>query len=196
MSETVPTGAAPAADPVLITSDVEKLHVPSAHGPLEILRIADPEHRLSSEWARTSRPAPPAVLQKLVPVEGVVPLGELELLDLLLDDAVVVVDSRKAGQYEKYTIPGAANLPFTGVPDSLGQLGCVPGDDGWDCSGAPQVALFCNGVWCGQSPTAIRRMVDAGYPAERIHYFRNGIQGWLLQGLSVWTPGEAETFHI
>ena len=109
---------------------------------------------------------------------------------------VVVADSRKLEQYSKYTIPGAINLPFTGIEDNLDQLGCKRSEAGWDCNKARPVAMLCNGVWCGQSPTAIRKLVAAGYPPERIHYYRNGLQGWLLQGLSVWTPGEAVTFHI
>ena len=39
-------------------------------------------------------------------------------------------------------------------------------------------------------------MTEAGFPPDRIFYYRNGMQGWLLQGLSVWTPGAAECFHI
>jgi len=50
---------------------------------------------------------------------------------------------------------------------------------------AKRVALFCSGIWCGQSPTAIRNMIDAGYPAERISYYRGGMQVWRLLGLTV-----------
>jgi hypothetical protein len=47
------------------------------------------------------------------------------------------------------------------------------------------VALFCNGIWCGQSPTAIRNMIEAGYPADRISYYRGGMQVWRVLGLTV-----------
>lgn len=181
---------------VCITSGMTQCLVPGPDGPLEICRISDPEHRLSSEWSRTSRPAPPAVLQPLIPVPGVVPLGELELINALQVLDTVVVDSRKPEQYAKYTIPGAINLPFTETEAALEALGCKRTGDGWDCSNARKVAMFCNGVWCGQSPTAIRKMTDAGFPPDRILYYRNGMQGWLLQGLSVWTPGSATCFHI
>jgi len=67
----------------------------------------------------------------------------------------------------------------------LGQLGCEPDFEGWDCAGAKQVALFCNGIWCGQSPTAIRNMVEAGFPADKISYYRGGMQVWRLLGLTV-----------
>lgn len=188
--------AASTAPSVCIAEGVIRSIVPGPDGPLEIERISDPEHRLSSEWAKTSRPAPPAVLQPLVPVVGVAPLGELELIEALQADNIVVADGRKPEQYAKYTIPGAINLPFTETDATLEALGCRRDGDGWDCSEARMVAMFCNGVWCGQSPAAIRRITEAGFPPKRILYYRNGMQGWLLQGLSVWTPGEASCFHI
>jgi len=126
----------------------------------------------------------------------VVPLGELELIEVLQDEEIVVADGRKPEQYARYTIPGAINLPFTDPEAALLALGCRHTADGWDCSGARTVAMFCNGAWCGQSPAAIRKMTEAGFPPTRILYYRNGIQGWLLQGLSVWTPGAAEVFHV
>ena len=184
------------APQVCITVGMSRCAVPGPDGPLEVRRITDPEHRLSSEWARTSRPAPPAALQPLVPVPGVQPLGELELIEALQNPDIVVVDSRKPEQFAKYTIPGAINLPFTDPETALEALGCRRAGDGWNCSGARPVAMFCNGVWCGQSPALIRKLTAAGYPPERIQYYRNGLQGWLLQGLSVWTPGEADVFHI
>ena len=189
-------GPGEGAEDVCISASMIHCTVPSPVGPLTIRRIADPEHRLSSEWARTSRPAPPAVLQPLVPVPGVVPLGELELIEALLTDDIVVADGRTPEQYAKYTIPGAINLPFTETELALRTLGCRRTEDGWDCSAAHKVAMFCNGVWCGQSPAAIRKMTGAGFPPDRILYYRNGMQGWLLQGLNVWTPGLAACFHI
>jgi len=160
--------------PVCIAKDIVRVSMDTPDGPLEISRIGDPDHSLSAEWSRTSRPVPPAVLQPLAP------LGELELIEMLLRPDVVVADSRKLEQYSKYTIPGAISLPFTEIEDNLDQLGCKRTEAGWDCNEVRPVALLCVGVWCGQSPTAIRKMVAVGYPPERIHYYRNGLQGWLL----------------
>jgi rhodanese-related sulfurtransferase len=184
------------AAPVCIEEGVVSLTIDTPYGPIEISRVPDDRHRLTDEWARTSRPAPPAVLQPLLPVAGVVPLGELELMEALLSPDIVVADGRKPEQYAQYTIPGAINLPFNDIEHGLEYLGCRGGINGWDCHDAAHVALFCNGVWCGQSPTAIRRMVAAGFPAERILYYRNGLQGWLLQGLSIWVPGKTKSFHL
>ena len=70
----------------------------------------------------------------------------------------------------------------------LDELGCQRGSDRWDCSEARPVLLFCNGAWCGQSPTAIRAMVREGYPAQRIFYYRGGMQAWKSLGLTT-VPG-------
>lgn len=186
----------PETAPVRIAEGLEPCRVDGPSGPLEIARCADPEHRLPAEWARTSRPAPPADLQPLLPAPGVVPLGELELIAALRDGGILVADARKPDQYARYTIPGAISLPFTETEAALEALGCRRAGTAWDCSGARRLASFCNGAWCGQSPAAIRRLIAAGFPAGHISYYRNGLQGWLLQGLGVWTPGAAETFHL
>ena len=94
-------GAAPGG--VRITSEFACVVVDTAEGPVEIRRIQDLDHRIGGDWARTSRPAPPAVIQPLIPCPGVVPIGELELLDMLQRPDVVVVDSRKSDQYAQGT---------------------------------------------------------------------------------------------
>jgi len=55
----------------------------------------------------------------------------------------------------------------------------------WDFSRAKEVLLWCNGIWCGQSPRAIRGMLALGYPAEKIYYYRGGMQAWQSLGLTV-----------
>jgi rhodanese-related sulfurtransferase len=125
----------------------------------------------------------------MTPAEGVTTIGELELLEMLQDPEALVIDSRTRDWYLRGTIPGGRPIPYTEILDRLGDLGCEADFDGWDCSAAKRVALFCNGLWCGQSPTAIRSMVGAGYPPERIFYYRGGMQSWRMLGLTVITPG-------
>lgn len=182
---TLAAGTALAEVAVGITKDMPAATVQTRNGPVEINRIQDTAHEISGEWALTSRNCPEFCIQPQTPAEGVTTIGELELIDMLQDPEAVVVDSRTRDWFEGGTIPGAINIPYTYVVDELAQLGCEPDFDGWDCTAAKQVALFCNGVWCGQSPTAIRNMVSAGYPAERIFYYRGGMQIWRLLGLTV-----------
>ena len=182
---TLAAGAASAQTEVGITKDMPIVTVPTVNGPVEISRIQDPRNEVTGEWARTSRPCPDFCIQPMTPAEGVTTIGELELIEMLQDPDAVVVDSRTADWFTGGTIPGAINIPYTFVLDELGQLGCAPDFDGWDCEGAKRVALFCNGIWCGQSPTAFRNMLEAGFPADKIHYYRGGMQVWRVLGLTV-----------
>jgi len=168
-----------------IGRDMPSVTVETENGPVEIRRIQDEAHEITGEFARTSRACPPFCIQPMVPAEGVTTIGELELIDMLEDADALVVDSRTVDWYQGGSIPGAISLPYTQVGDRLNELGCEPDFDGWDCEGAKRVALFCNGLWCGQSPTAIRAMIAAGYPAERIFYYRGGMQSWRVLGLTV-----------
>ena len=170
---------------VRITKDMPSVIVETDNGPVEISRIQDQENEIDGEWARTSRPCPNFCIQPNSPAEGVSTIGELELIAMLQDPDALVLDSRTPDWFEGGTIPGAINIPYTYLLDNLGQLGCEPDFDGWDCSEAKSVALFCNGIWCGQSPTAIRNMIDAGYPANRISYYRGVMQVWRMLGLTV-----------
>ncbi|MGD8572392.1 MAG: rhodanese-like domain-containing protein, partial [Gammaproteobacteria bacterium] len=44
------------------------------------------------------------------------------------------------------------------------------------------------GMWCGQSPRAIKGLLKLGYPAEKISYYRGGMQSWQMLGLTVVIP--------
>lgn len=177
-----------AAEPVNITRDMMSVTVPLDGGAkVDISRIQDNAHRLEGDWDLTSRPCPSFCIQPMVPAEGVTAIGELELLEMLQDPNTVVADGRVRREYEQGTIPGAISIPYTEAADRLDVLGCEVDFEGFDCTveGLKDVALFCNGPWCGQSPAAARRMIEAGFPADKIYYFRGGMQMWQLFGLTV-----------
>jgi rhodanese-related sulfurtransferase len=75
---------------------------------------------------------------------------------------------------------------------TLRTLGVDPKRQGfWDFNDVKEVMLWCNGPWCGQSPHAIKGLLSLGFPAEKIHYYRGGMQMWEIMGLPVIKP-EAE----
>ncbi|MGD8570515.1 MAG: rhodanese-like domain-containing protein, partial [Gammaproteobacteria bacterium] len=39
-----------------------------------------------------------------------------------------------------------------------------------------------------QSPTAIKNLLALGYPAEKIYYYRGGMQAWQSLGMTVYKP--------
>ncbi len=186
---TLMTFPAMAQEAVNIRPDLPSVTVATPQGPVEIARNPDNSAVLEGDWARISRPCPPFCIQPISPAEGVTTIGELEVLDILADPEAILVDSRKVNWYLGGTIPGSVSIPFDEIADRLDELGCEIDFDGWDCKGAREVALFCNGMWCGQSPTAIRAMIKAGYPAEKIRYYRGGMQDWHILGLTV-VPGQ------
>lgn len=171
--------------PVKIRPDLPSVTIETPDGTQVIKRIQNTEHQVTGEWAKTSRQCPPFCIQAITPAEGVTTIGELELIEMLRDPDVVVMDSRTPSWFEGGSIPGAVNVPYTQVIDHLGELGCEPDFDGWECENPKRVALFCNGNWCGQSPTAIRNMIEVGYPADRIYYYRGGMHAWRMLGLTV-----------
>ncbi|MCX7561303.1 rhodanese-like domain-containing protein [Sulfitobacter sp. F26204] len=182
---TLLANAAIAENKVGITKDMPSVTIKSNQKMVEISRIQNTKNQLEGEWALTSRPCPDFCIQPHSPADGVTTIGELELIEMLQNAEALVLDSRTRDWFEGGTIPGSINIPYTYVLDELGQLGCEPDFDGWDCADAKPVALFCNGIWCGQSPTAIRNMIKAGYPANRIFYYRGGMQSWRMLGLTV-----------
>ncbi len=51
-----------------------------------------------------------------------------------------------------------------------------------------QLYFFCNGSWCGQSPYAIKHLLKMGYPAEKLLWYRGGLQSWLMLGFNTIKP--------
>jgi len=122
--------------------------------------------------------------QPLVPVKGITPITETEMLHALNDKDIVVVDMRTPDYYFDETIPTAINIPFGDIELRLNELGCKQKGENWDCSKAVTVYGFCNGPVCPQSPIAMKAMVRNGYPVEKIYYYRGGMLDWDALGLT------------
>jgi len=174
--------------PVGIRPDIMSVTVETDTGPVDISRVQDNSNLISQDWGKTSRPCPPFCIQPMIVAKGVTTIGELELMQMLKDPDTIVADARLYKWYKSGTIPGAIHMPYGEVADRLEEFGCEPDFSGWDCKAARNVALFCNGNWCGQSPTAIRSMLAEGYPAEKISYYRGGMHAWRMLGLTVKVP--------
>ncbi len=110
-------------------------------------------------------------LQPLDAAPGVRTVGELELV-ALVEQGAVVVDCRTAGSFGGRTIPGSVHLPHTEIVERRGELD-------------PQrvTVLFCNGPQCPQSPHALRELVAAGHPAAALAYYRGGMHDWVSLAL-------------
>jgi rhodanese-related sulfurtransferase len=110
-------------------------------------------------------------IQPLQIASGVETVGELELIDYLRAGRRVV-DCRTSEHLSAGTIPCAVNLPHDQIVGRIGELDPE----------APSV-LFCNGPQCTQTGRAIAGLLAAGWPAERLLYYRGGIHDWVTLGL-------------
>jgi rhodanese-related sulfurtransferase len=124
-------------------------------------------------------------LQPLVPVAGVHPVTEIEMLNAMNDRDAMLVDMREPEDREQGTIPGSHHIVYTEVSSRLNELGCKKTANGWDCTSAKKVFAFCNGPVCPQSPTAIQAMTRDGFPANKIYYYRGGMLDWAALGFPV-----------
>jgi len=208
---------------VKITQDIESIAVHQGDDLITIQRIQDQSNMLTGGFTKTSRKCPPFCIQPFHAAPGVTTVGELELLTFIEKKLEAgngtLIDARTPSWFQKGTIPGAVNIPFTdfnpdkaakALAESLGRLnvkkkaagggsfmdsikGLFSDDNSaanspWDFSKAKEIMLYCNGMWCGQSPHAIKNLLALGYPAAKIFYYRGGMHAWHSLCLTVFIP--------
>jgi rhodanese-related sulfurtransferase len=203
----LPASAFPAEDlAVNITPEIASVEVMHGGKKVTIMRNQNQKNSVKSDFAVTSRKCPPFCIQPATLAPGVETVGELEVLDYLAkinagDSSILVIDSRTPDWVKKGTIPGSVNIPWTSLnplqgADPMSIADIMEGSfnvkllEGlWDFSDAKTLVLFCNGMWCGQSPNNISNLLKFGYPADRIKWYRGGMQDWEILGLTT-VPGE------
>ena len=199
------TASSIAGKPVGITPKMMDATVMHNGKSMKIMRDQNNKAVVIPAFAKTSRPCPPFCIQPIVLAPGVETLGENEIIAYLTkmaggDKTVLVIDSRTPDWVKKGTIPGAVNIPWTSLnpakgadPISIGEIledrfGAASLEGLWDFSGAKTLVMFCNGMWCGQSPSNIKTLLKFGYPAHKIKWYRGGMQSWSNLGLTTVKP--------
>ncbi len=154
------------------------------------------------------------VLQPMHLGKGIQTVGELEVLVHIKrvqenPKNYVLIDARTSQWFEQMTIPSSMNLPFNEinyVEESTKEdfdnseaydvynkqllklfklLNIKKIGTTLDFSEVKTVALYCNGSWCSQSPNAIFKLINMGYPKEKILWYRGGLQDWLIYDFTV-----------
>lgn len=104
---------------------------------------------------------------------GVKTVDEIQVYEYL-EKGLPIIDARKANFYEESTIPGSKNIPHTEIVERMDEL-----------DRSEPAIFFCNGPQCPQSPTAIENLLEAGYPADKMWYYRGGMHDWVTMGLPI-----------
>jgi rhodanese-related sulfurtransferase len=188
---------------VMITPDIGSFTVKHGDKEIQIQREQDTEAMLEFNFARTARPCPPFCAQPMQVADGIKTIGEVELITFMQSELAesqgLLIDARTSDWHQRGTIPGSINIPYNRmnpeqgadeitIEETLSLFGAKHEDDQWDFSNAKNLVLWCNGPWCGQSPTAIRGLIELGYPKQKIAYYRGGMQLWRIFGLPVVSP--------
>jgi rhodanese-related sulfurtransferase len=189
------------AGEVNITKGIASVEVMHDGEKVTIMRNQDQKNTVKPAFAKTSRKCPPFCIQPSTLAPGVETIGEVEMVNYLKkmssgDDSIIVVDSRTPDWVAKGTIPGAINIPWTALNPAKGadpitiseimeeKFNVKQLEGLMDFSDCKTAVMFCNGMWCGQSPNNIKNLLKFGYPAHKIKWYRGGMQDWEILGLS------------
>lgn len=180
---------------VMITHGLQSVDVKHDGNTVAITRVQEKKNEIVKFYRKTTR----GTIQAMHPFapHAVDTIGEREIIDYIKkmsegDSSIIIIDSRTPAWVKRSgVIPGAINIPFTKFSDDAvtleimeDEFDVIPGET-FNFSNAKTLVMYCNGNWCGQSPTAIRKLLSMGYPAAKIKYFRGGMQSWAALGLSV-----------
>lgn len=194
-----------AQGPVNITPDLPRVEVIHKGSKVTIERNPDNENMLDPDYSLTSRPCPPYCIQPMQVGVGVETIGELELLQHLKRAAmdggsILVIDSRDGDWPQRSgVIPGSISVQWTELhpahsdPEKIAEVltlrfGAARLGGLWNFENARTLIFYCNGPWCGQSPTNIKQLLAFGYPAHKLKWYRGGIQDWKMLGLTTVAP--------
>lgn len=164
--------------------------------PFSIRRAGVGEGNLPQAYAQTGRACPPHCIEPGVAAPGVVTLTELDVFGFMQSRVSagtgLLVDARLPGEFQQGSIPGAISVPAATLvannpyrEDLLLALGAKGAIGQMDFSGAFDLLVFDDGPWSPTAREAVHLLLDAGYPAEKILYYRGGLQLWHIFGLTV-----------
>jgi rhodanese-related sulfurtransferase len=184
--------------PVYITPGVLEieLHDKETNRLIILKRNQSRENEIDYKYSTTHK----GKIQRMNPFfpNRVDTIGELEIIDYLKmissgDEDIVVIDTRKKSWFDiNGHIPLSINVPakvFKSTRETLDlfeeRFGVLINDELLDYTYAKTLVMYCNGPWCGKTPSAIKKLISYGYPPHKLKYYRGGMQMWKSLGLTV-----------
>lgn len=138
---------------------------------------------------------PPACIQPQQAAPGVATIGEVELITFIQaalgQGTGLLIDTRLPSDYATGSIPGAVNIPSATMTaenpyrvEILKALGATQSGTELDFAGSKSLAIFDTGATSAIAATTLQALVETGYPANKLLYYRAGTSGWTAMGLS------------
>jgi len=151
---------------------------------LESLSLIYQKKKIKIErFAPKDKICPPYCISSMN-IKNIKTVGELEVLKFIshLDNSKrrILVDVRTTKQYKKSTIPASVNIPYIMLDrnsryrDEIIKL----------IKNIDKLLIFDNGILDIQATKMINNLLDAGYPQNKILYYRGGLESWKNLGLT------------
>jgi rhodanese-related sulfurtransferase len=102
---------------------------------------------------------------------GVETVGELEVIEHI-KAGDPIIDTRRDKFVEQGSIPTAIAIDHNEIVSRIDEL-----------NPEAVTVMYCNGPQCAATPDAVSALLDAGYPAAQLRYYRGGIHDWVTLGL-------------
>ena len=153
-------------------------------------------NNLPSTYAQTSRTCPVHCIEPGSAATGVKTLTELDVFKFMQQRVSLgiglMVDARLPEEFSAGPISGAISVPATTLvannpyrEDLMLALGATRSIGQMDFSNAFDLLVFDDGAWSPMAHEAVQLLLEAGYPAQKILYYRGGLQMWHVLGLTI-----------
>lgn len=150
----------------------------------------------ASRFAGLAPDCDPACISGPAAASGVQTLAEPEVLEFLSqtvgENRGLLVDARLPKGREMGFIPGSVSLPAETVgpnsefrDDILKALGARAFEDVFNFADAQSLVVYDSGPTQHDAEMLITNLLAAGYPPEKIRYYRGGMQVWAVLGLTI-----------
>ena len=144
------------------------------------------------------KPSPncgPLCIAPLSAASNVPTVGEREVINFVASVVSVgeglLVDSRTPQDRAAGFIPASVNVPHNLVQpenpymdDILQALGARAFEGTLNFSDAMPLVIFDDGPTTNDAPTLIAGLIEAGYPSDKLSYYRGGMLVWTALGLN------------
>ena len=163
---------------------------------IEISRDTDAAPQQAATFAGISNTCGAPCIVPMQVASGVPTFGETEVLSFLVNEVAnstgLLIDARMPNDRAKGFIPGSVNLPYatmdagtTFVTEIFTALGARALNGAFNFADAQSLLVYDTGPSSDDAGRLVNNLLAAGYPAEKIKYYRGGMQVWAVLGFSI-----------